>query len=254
MVKSLSLSGRDEYCLPTLMSWHLSRLRQITPWPLSHEETLRLWWSDESWDVLKELEAAGQHPDNGVNVVVLAVEDHIHKVYLQCDRNTLLIPKHASYGSFNVTVRPDSDGYFALRSWLDEASERGKEIDLVERAWHKLLREATSWLQLYKAFPEAFEILVGAAPRYLAAMPDSFSERDLRGYVIPKLLDAWAQVRGSDHLNSRAHSMPLEVREQVNAARPIATRLCAQAAMMPAESAGRLDDSIFAETWVRLTR
>lgn len=246
--KSLSLAWRDRDGLRNLMRWHLKRLYQITPWPLDFETTHLLWWPEEAWSIFQQLKAAGQWANNGRDFTKLQVIPEKKPLIIKHINDVLFSPGDIYKDSANIIET--SIGYPEFIDWYDEVRDRDADINRVMKAWDLLLKKATSWLQIYKAFPESFEIIVGASSVYLTAVPDNWSNAPLKGFVIPKMREAWGQVRGTYHLSSRAHVMPLDIQEAVNLARPVAGRLCAQAALLPPENSGKLDDSPFNKTWV----
>jgi len=246
--KSLSLSYRDREGLVKLMRWHLKRLYQITPWPLDFEATHLLWWPEEAWSILQQLKTSGQWANNGHDFAKLQVIPGKKPLIIKHKDDVLLSPGDVHRDSSGIIET--SIGYPEFIDWYDEVRDRDADIKQVMKAWDLLLKKATSWLQIYKAFPESFEIIVGAASVFLTVVPDSWNNSPTKTWVIPKMREAWQQVRGTYHLSSRAHSMPSDIQEMINLARPVAGRLCAQAALLPPENSGKLDDSPFNRTWV----
>jgi len=139
-----------------------------------------------------------------------------------------------------------------FQEWVGNALKIHIENKEVLRAWITLLRDATSWLQLFKAFPEVIEILIGAAPAFIRANENSWNTKSIRNFVIPKLRKTWASVQGTCHLESRAAIMNYATTEIVSEARPLARVICAQAALLPAENSKAIDDTPFRNTWVKL--
>ncbi len=245
--KSLSLSIRDREGLIVLMRWHLARLRQITPWPLDLNTTHLLWWTEEAWSTLNQLRSSGQMPGNGKHNVLLQVFPDKKAARLNHSGGVLF---GGGSNLDRVPVLRDSVGYPEFIEWHQEVYERNTEMRQVMEAWAVLLNEATSWRQLYKAFPESFEIIVGATSGYVATVSETWGTRSIRSFVIPKMREAWSQVRGTNYQSSRAYPMPAKVQELLTLARPVAGRLCSQAVLLPPENSGKLDDSLFGQTWV----
>jgi hypothetical protein len=248
--KSLSIADRDRAGLGQLMRWHLERRHQMLPWPLSHEETHMLWWPQDQWDTLHSMTAAGCIPTNYKTVVTLyqgSVNVHLRHTSPGLLRASRPVPV-----AHSTRIKTDAPGYEEFIAWCHKAEAVAREHCLVLVAWNELLDEATSWRQLYKAFPEAFEILVGAGKAMVAHTSSTWENRDLHAHVVPKLQDAWDLLQGTSAIASRAAIMPCELLDMLDKARPEAARLCAQAALFDPSHSGEIDTTPFAKTWVEI--
>jgi hypothetical protein len=250
---SLSLSMRDREVLIDLMEWQLERLRQTMPWPLDLEQTNLLWWPQDSWDTLQEMIAADCRPrmdSHGQGSVRMAHKEERRNgiIDIHHQQSKLIWSPNFQKSPAPIATSP---GYDALVEWFQGAEALDREIHQVKRAWNRLLQHdhATSWLQVHKAFPEVFEILVGAVGPYTTAGGRGYAIAKAVRPVRDKLRIAWRVVQTNNA--SRAAIMSHVVREALEEARPLATTLCAQAALMKPSRSGLLDDSYFCRTWVR---
>jgi len=252
--KSFSVSQRDRLVLRKMMYWHLGRRRQMVPWPLDPETTQLLWWPPDKWNTLRKMGADGFEPDNHSGSIRLEIPGRKSISLLRTIRPELLFPNTSCYAyPRTVKLLPDSPGYEAYTKWADGAFK----IDLVNReimsAWDEVVGVATSWLQIFKAFPESMKILVGAIDGYLASVNTNWYEKKHSLTVTSKMREVWAIVQTLDPERSRAHSLPADIIETLKTVRPLAAVTCAHAALLKAEMSGLLDDSQLGKTWISHT-
>jgi hypothetical protein len=251
--KVTSLSARDRDIMFILMRWHLNRRRAMCPWPLEADGTNQLFVPPDIWSTLCRMRSMGVIPNEQARSRTQAVEVrptltlHIEMTGARCLMNP---PEHIS---LLVTGTPQ---YEEFMNWLAFAEPLERDRRLVCVAWKGLLNTAKTWLQVWKAFPEAFEILVGASSVF---QPDTLRERGIyidtrhSHIVLNKLRRFWSEMQGLDPEYCRASAMPSSVHDRCVIARPVAARACTQAAMLPA-STGDLDDTIWRRTWLTIKK
>ena len=216
----------------------------MAPWPFDLRETHLLFWAESDFLILEQMKALGTMPSNALNWLRLPVVATGTRQYLMIQSSAaVFMPPTSSRDIPRTAVQRDSSGYPEFQQWLDEAVVIDTENQELVECMRLVLGSATSWLQVFKAFPEVLEILVGATRNTM------YPSRARDFYTLDCLSRLWGDLQSRDLARTRAHTLDFDLRQRVERGRDTALRICAQATLLNPEMAGRLDDSPFAHTW-----